>query len=76
MTLEDFIPGDRDIFDSVILIDIEKILKDEPLIKICKLAFAGYNQREMKEYVNLSQSMISRKLKKIEKLLKEEAIYD
>ena len=76
MTLEDFIPGDRDIFDSVILIDIEKILKDETLIKICKLAFAGYNQREMKEYVNLSQSMISRKLKKIEKLLKEEAIYD
>ena len=76
MTLEDFIPGDRDIFDSVILLDIEKILKDETLIKICKLALAGYNQREMKEYVNLSQSMISRKLKKIEKLLKEEAIYD
>ena len=76
MTLEDFIPGDRDIFDSLILLDIEKILKDETLIKICKLALAGYNQREMKEYVNLSQSMISRKLKKIEKLLKEEAIYD
>ena len=76
ITLEDCIPGDRDIFDSLILLDIEKILKDETLIKICKLALSGYNQREMQKYVSLSQSMISRKLKKIEKLLKEEAIYD
>ena len=76
ITLEDCIPGDRDIFDSVILLDIEKILKDETLIKICKLAFDGYNQREMQKYVDLSQSMISIKLKKIEKLLKEEAIDD
>lgn len=76
ITLEDCIPGDRDIFDSLILLDIDKILKDETLIKICKLALAGYNQREMQKYIDLSQSMISRKLKKIEKLLKEEAIYD
>lgn len=76
ITLEDCISGDRDVFDSLILLDIDKILKDETLIKICKLAFAGYNQREMREYIDLSQSMISRKLKKIERLLKEEAIYD
>lgn len=76
ITLEDCISGDRDVFDSLILLDIDKILKDETMIKICKLAFAGYNQREMKEYIDLSQSMISRKLKKIERLLKEEAIYD
>ena len=76
MTLGDFIQGDRDIFDSVILLDIEKILKDETLIKICKLALEGYNQREIKKYVDLSQSMISRNLKKIEKMLREEAIDD
>lgn len=76
ITLGDCISGDRDVFDSLILLDIDKILKDETLIKICKLAFAGYNQREMREYIDLSQSMISRKLKKIERLLKEEAIYD
>jgi RNA polymerase sporulation-specific sigma factor len=73
--LYDIIPGDRDVFDKMILLDIPKLL-DDRLAHICKLSYLGYDQQEIADMIGFSQSLVSRQLKIAKKILKEEAIYD
>lgn len=74
--LYDIIPGDRDVFDKMILLDIPKLLDDDRLVEICKLSYLGYGQQEIADMIGVSQSLVSRQLKIAKKILKEEAIYD
>lgn len=72
--LVEIIPGDRDVFDKMILMDIPKLLDDDRLVQICKLSYLGYGQQEIAYMVGVSQSLVSRQLKIAKKILKENCI--
>ena len=59
------IEGKSDVWDDINLIEFNQF--DEQLRKIAYLSYLGYNQQEIAEKVEITQSLVSRKLKKIRK---------
>lgn len=67
IALEDTISNNLDVYDECIFLDFYKL--DERQLKIIKLRIQGYNQAEIADLFNISQSYASRLLLKIHKLL-------
>ena len=61
----DMIEGKQDVWDDVNLIEFTKF--NDQLRKIAYLSYLGYDQKEIGEQVGITQSLVSRKLKKIRK---------
>ena len=61
----DVIEGKDDVWDDVNLIDFNQF--NEQLRKIAYLSYLGYNQQEIAKEIGITQSLVSRKLKKIRK---------
>ena len=61
----DTLYGDEDVWDKLNLIDLSYL--PEQLRRIAYLSYLGYDQKEIGEQVGITQSLVSRKLKKIRK---------
>ena len=61
----DIIEGKQDVWDDVNLIDFTQF--NEQLRKIAYLSYLGYTQGEIAKEMGITQSLVSRKLKKIRK---------
>ena len=61
----DIMEGKQDVWDDVNLIEFTQF--NEQLRKIAYLSYLGYDQKEIGEQVGITQSLVSRKLKKIRK---------
>ena len=61
----DVIEGKDDVWDDVNLIEFNQF--NEQLRKIAYLSYLGYNQQEIAKEMGITQSLVSRKLKKIRK---------
>ena len=61
----DTLYGDEDVWDKLNLIDLSYL--PEQLRRIAYLSYLGYDQTEIGEQVGITQSLVSRKLKKIRK---------
>ena len=61
----DFIKGNEDVWDDINLIEFNQF--NEQLRKIAYLSYLGYNQQEIAKEMGITQSLVSRKLKKIRK---------
>ena len=63
----DTLYGDEDVWDKLNLIDLSYL--PEQLRRIAYLSYLGYDQTEIGEKLGITQSLVSRKLKKIRKEL-------
>ncbi len=61
----DIMEGKQDVWDDVNIIEFTQFNKQ--LRKIAYLSYLGYDQKEIGEWVGITQSLVSRKLKKIRK---------
>ena len=61
----DILEGKQDVWDDVNLIEFNQF--NEQLRKIAYLSYLGYNQQEIAKEMGITQSLVSRKLKKIRK---------
>lgn len=61
----DVIEGKDDVWDDINLIEFNQF--NEQLRKIAYLSYLGYNQQEIAKEMGITQSLVSRKLKKIRK---------
>ena len=61
----DTLYGDEDVWDKLNLIDLSYL--PEQLRRIAYLSYLGYDQTEIGKQVGMTQSLVSRKLKKIRK---------
>ena len=61
----DVIEGKDDVWDDINLIEFKQF--NEQLRKIAYLSYLGYNQQEIAKEMGITQSLVSRKLKKIRK---------
>ena len=61
----DMLEGKQDVWDDVNLIEFNQF--NEQLRKIAYLSYLGYNQQEIAKEMGITQSLVSRKLKKIRK---------
>ena len=61
----DILEGKQDVWDDVNLIELNQF--NEQLRKIAYLSYLGYNQQEIAKEMGITQSIVSRKLKKIRK---------
>ena len=61
----DTLYGDEDVWDKLNLIDLSYL--PEQLRRIAYLSYLGYDQTEIGEQLGITQSLVSRKLKKIRK---------
>ena len=59
------IEGKSDVWDDINLIEFNQF--NEQLRKIAYLSYLGYNQQEIAKEMGITQSLVSRKLKKIRK---------
>ena len=59
----DMLEGKQDVWDDVNLIEFTQF--NDQLRKIAYLSYLGYNQQEIAKEMGITQSLVSRKLKKI-----------
>lgn len=63
LNILNFIPGDSDVWDKIVYINTDTISDTEQ--ELLEMSLAGYTQTEIREKLNITQSYVCKKLKRI-----------
>ena len=70
LEFKDILQSSNDILDYLILVDFQKFTERE--MELLKLIIQGYNQKEIADFMNISQPQVSRLTNKLRRKIEDE----